>query len=439
MKVFIRTLGCEKNTVDSEYAAGILRADGFELCQDPDEADVIMVNTCAFINDAKAESINTVLEYAADKKPGQKLIMSGCLAQRYSSELRKEMPEVDGFVGVNDYAKLPALLRAGSFEPAVSEAGKVYDEEGTRLHESAESPWTASLKIAEGCNNICTFCAIPFIRGRYRSRRPEAVLEEARQLAASGVKEIVVIAQDVTGYGQDLQADWKGMLPDLIRNICRIDGIEWVRLMYCYEDEITQELIDVIKEEPKVCKYLDIPIQHVNSRILKAMNRRSTTESIKATISNLRKQIPGIVIRTTLISGFPGETREEFEELMDFVRETRFDRLGVFAYSKEDGTAAAKMPGQVRKDVKERRRDRIMRLQQGISLENNERYIGRVLRVLTEEMTEPGCYLGRSAMDAPEIDNGVIFTSERELAPGEFTDVLIDDAFDYDLSGKAVL
>lgn len=439
MKVFIRTLGCEKNTVDSEYAAGILRADGFELCQDPDEADVIMVNTCAFINDAKAESINTVLEYAADKKPGQKLIMSGCLAQRYSSELRKEMPEVDGFVGVNDYAKLPALLRAGSFEPAVSEAGKVYDEEGTRLHESAESPWTASLKIAEGCNNICTFCAIPFIRGRYRSRRPEAVLEEARQLAASGVKEIVVIAQDVTGYGQDLQADWKGMLPDLIRNICSIDGIEWVRLMYCYEDEITQELIDVIKEEPKVCKYLDIPIQHVNSRILKAMNRRSTTESIKATISNLRKQIPGIVIRTTLISGFPGETREEFEELMDFVRETRFDRLGVFAYSKEDGTAAAKMPGQVRKDVKERRRDRIMRLQQGISLENNERYIGRVLRVLTEEMTEPGCYLGRSAMDAPEIDNGVIFTSERELAPGEFTDVLIDDAFDYDLSGKAVL
>ncbi|MBQ2059360.1 MAG: 30S ribosomal protein S12 methylthiotransferase RimO [Firmicutes bacterium] len=439
MKVFIRTLGCEKNTVDSEYAAGILRADGFELCQDPDEADVIMVNTCAFINDAKAESINTVLEYAADKKPGQKLIMSGCLAQRYSSELRKEMPEVDGFVGVNDYAKLPALLRAGSFEPAVSEAGKVYDEEGTRLHESAESPWTASLKIAEGCNNICTFCAIPFIRGRYRSRKPEAVLKEARQLAASGVKEIVVIAQDVTGYGQDLQADWKGMLPDLIRNICRIDGIEWVRLMYCYEDEITQELIDVIKEEPKVCKYLDIPIQHVNSRILKAMNRRSTTESIKATISNLRKQIPGIVIRTTLISGFPGETREEFEELMDFVRETRFDRLGVFAYSKEDGTAAAKMPGQVRKDVKERRRDRIMRLQQGISLENNERYIGRVLRVLTEEMTEPGCYLGRSAMDAPEIDNGVIFTSERELAPGEFTDVLIDDAFDYDLSGKAVL
>ncbi len=439
MKVFIRTLGCEKNTVDSEYAAGILRADGFELCQDPDEADVIMVNTCAFINDAKAESINTVLEYAADKKPGQKLIMSGCLAQRYSAELRKEMPEVDGFVGVNDYAKLPALLRAGSFEPAVSEAGKVYDEEGTRLHESAESPWTASLKIAEGCNNICTFCAIPFIRGRYRSRKPEAVLEEARQLAASGVKEIVVIAQDVTGYGQDLQADWKGMLPDLIRNICRIDGIEWVRLMYCYEDEITQELIDVRKEEPKVCKYLDIPIQHVNSRILKAMNRRSTTESIKATISNLRKQIPGIVIRTTLISGFPGETREEFEELMDFVRETRFDRLGVFAYSKEDGTAAAKMPGQVRKDVKERRRDRIMRLQQGISLENNERYIGRVLRVLTEEMTEPGCYLGRSAMDAPEIDNGVIFTSERELAPGEFTDVLIDDAFDYDLSGKAVL
>ncbi|MBQ1907477.1 MAG: 30S ribosomal protein S12 methylthiotransferase RimO [Firmicutes bacterium] len=439
MKVFIRTLGCEKNTVDSEYAAGILRADGFELCQDPDEADVIMVNTCAFINDAKAESINTVLEYAADKKPGQKLIMSGCLAQRYSSELRKEMPEVDGFVGVNDYAKLPALLRAGSFEPAVSEAGKVYDEEGTRLHESAESPWTASLKIAEGCNNICTFCAIPFIRGRYRSRKPEAVLKEARQLAASGVKEIVVIAQDVTGYGQDLQADWKGLLPDLIRNICRIDGIEWVRLMYCYEDEITQELIDVIKEEPKVCKYLDIPIQHVNSRILKAMNRRSTTESIKATISNLRKQIPGIVIRTTLISGFPGETREEFEELMDFVRETRFDRLGVFAYSKEDGTAAAKMPGQVRKDVKERRRDRIMRLQQGISLENNERYIGRVLRVLTEEMTEPGCYLGRSAMDAPEIDNGVIFTSERELAPGEFTDVLIDDAFDYDLSGKAVL
>ncbi|MBQ4505767.1 MAG: 30S ribosomal protein S12 methylthiotransferase RimO [Firmicutes bacterium] len=436
MKVFIRTLGCEKNTVDSEYAAGILTAAGHSICDDPSEADVIMVNTCGFINDAKAQSINTVLEYAAEKKPGQRLFMSGCLSQRYSVELKKEMPEVDAFLGVNDYPRLPELIAGEESGPLISAASAEYEEYGRRMHLGSDMPWTASIKIAEGCNNICSYCAIPFIRGRYRSRKPEDILSEASALAESGVKELVVIAQDVTYYGRDFGR--KGMLPELLRELCRVEGIEWIRLMYCYEDEIDQGLIDVIKEEEKICKYIDIPIQHIDSRILKAMNRKSSTESIKATINNLRKQIPGIVIRTTLISGFPTETREEAQELEDFVRETRFDRLGVFAYSKEDGTAAAKMKGQIRKDVKERRRDRIMRLQQGISLENNTRYIGRTLRVLVEEDFGDGSYSGRSAMDAPEIDNGVLFTSKKPLIPGNFADVLIEDAFDYDLSGRAV-
>lgn len=432
MKVFIKTLGCEKNTIDSEFAAGLLVKKGNKICDDPQEADVIIVNTCGFIEDAKRQSIDTILELADQKKEGQKLVVTGCLSQRYSKELSKDLPEADLILGVNDYARLPELLGCSDTERVtVSAEHKDFEELGERL--KTDTPWTASIKIAEGCNNACTYCAIPMMRGKYRSRKPEAVLKEAEMLAKNGCRELIVIAQDVTYYGRDFGR--KDMLPELIRSLCRIDGIEWIRLMYCYEDEITQGLIDVIKEEPKVCKYIDIPTQHGSDSILKAMRRKSTRRSIESTIKRLRKQVPGIVIRTTLITGFPGETRKEFAELEDYVLKNRFDRLGVFAYSKEEGTPAAAMKPQVRRDVKERRRDRIMELQREISLEHNLKYAGDLVEVLVEEDCGDGSFIGRSRGDAPEIDNGVIFTSQRKLKPGDLVYVRVDDAFDYDLSG----
>ena len=432
MKIYIRTLGCEKNTVDSENALALLAGTGVEETQDPKKADILMVNTCGFIHDAKQQSIETIFDLIRSKTKQQKLIVSGCLSQRYARELAAEMPEVDFFLGVNDYAKLPDIVLGIRSERIAADAAKKDYEELPRLYAGGVS---APIKIAEGCNNICTYCAIPFIRGLYRSRKPEAILAEARQLAEQGVKELVVIAQDVTGYGNDLGSEY--LLPQLLQDLCRIEGIRWIRLMYCYEDEITPELIRVIRDEPKICKYLDIPIQHSVDRILKAMNRRSTEASIKSTISELRKQIPNIVIRTTLITGFPGETKEDFESLYAFVREMKFDRLGVFPYSKEEGTAAANMPHQVRSDVKQRRADRIMALQQKISLENNQKYIGHTMEVLVEEVFEDGSYSGRTAFDAPEIDDGVLFTGPEGLKTGTFVPVTITDAFDYDLSGVA--
>ena len=430
MKIYVKTLGCEKNTVDSENALALLAQTGAEETQDPKKADVLMVNTCGFIHDAKQQSIETIFDFIRIKKKKQKLIVTGCLSQRYAKELAAEMPEVDAFLGVNDYKKLPEIV-SGMYSSRIT-ANKA-PEEYEELPRSCAGGVSAALKIAEGCNNICTYCAIPFIRGLYRSRKPEAVLAEARQLAEQGIKELLIIAQDVTGYGRDLGQD--DLLPGLLRDLCAIEGLKWIRLMYCYEDEITPELIRVIRDEPKICKYLDIPIQHSSDRILKAMNRRSTEASIRATISELRKQIPEIVIRTTLITGFPAETKEDFKQLYDFVREMKFDRLGVFPYSKEEGTAAANMPHQVRSDVKQRRADRIMALQQKISLENNQKYIGKTLEVLVEEVFEDGSYSGRTVYDAPEIDDGVLFTGPAGLRPGDFVQVTITDAFDYDLSG----
>jgi len=432
MKIYIKTLGCEKNTIDSEFAAGLLVKEGNTVTEDPQDADVMIVNTCGFIEDAKRQSIEAILDLADIKKDSQKLVITGCLAQRYADDLSRDIPEADLILGVNDYRKLPQLLQENSAERVtVSEEKAVYEELGSRVRR--DSPWTASIKIAEGCNNACTYCAIPMMRGRYRSRQPEDILKEAEGLAAGGCRELVVIAQDVTYYGRDLGRT--DMLPELIRKLCRVDGIDWIRLMYCYEDEISQGLIDVIRDEPKVCKYIDIPLQHASDRVLKAMKRKSTHESINLTIERLRKQVPDIVIRTTLITGFPGESREDFEELKKFVIDTKFDRLGVFAYSKEEGTPAASMKPQIRKDVKERRRDRIMQLQREISLELNQKRVGSLLQVLVEEDCGDGSYIGRSRFDAPEIDDGVIFTSERKLRPGDMTYVRIDDAFDYDLTG----
>lgn len=436
MRVYIRTLGCDKNSVDSEYAAGLLAANGAVLVNEPEEADVMIVNTCAFIEDAKRESIYAILDLAEDKRPGQKFFAIGCLAQRYGKELAVELPELDGFVGVNDYARMPELLASKDEGRPVLQSGesRIFEEFPARLR--MESPWTAPIKIAEGCSKACSYCAIPAIRGAYRSRKQEDILREARELAARGCKELVIIAQDVTAYGRDFK---KGeLLPGLLRELCAVEGIEWIRLMYCYEDEITQALIDVIRDEPKICKYIDIPLQHSSDRILKAMRRNSDSSSIRFTINNLRKQIPGIVIRTTFISGFPGETKEDHLELLNFIKEMEFDRLGVFAYSKEEGTAAASMKPQLRRDVRERRRDELMAAQREISLRHNMALIGSRIKVLVEEDCRDGSYIGRSVMDAPEIDNGVIFVSEEALSPGSFTFVRIDDAFDYDLSGVAI-
>ena len=437
MKFYINTLGCEKNTVDSEGAAGILMRAGHEPVDRPQEADVVIVNTCGFINDAKEQSIETIFDMAELKKEDALLMVSGCLSQRYSNQLYKEMPEVDIFLGVNDYQKLPEILakhEAGKREKYISDYDRIYAEMGRR--ERSEAPYTASVKISEGCNNVCSYCIIPFIRGGYRDRKMEDILEEIRQLAEDGCKEVVLIAQDVSNYGIDLYGKYR--LPELLHEVCQIDGIHWVRLMYCYEERITDELIQAMASEPKVVHYIDIPLQHCNDRILKEMNRCSTEESIRDTVGRLRKAMPDIHIRTTLISGLPGETKEDFAQLEKFVEDMRFERLGVFPYSKEEGTLAATMKGQVRQQTKEKRRDAIMALQCSISLEHNQAKIGQVMEVLVEGQDEDGSYIGRTKYDAPDVDNGVLFTSNRELEPGDFVEVEIIDAFDYDLVGREV-
>ena len=436
MNIYIDTLGCPKNLVDSENMAGLLEKSGHEITDDPMEAQAIIVNTCGFINDAKEESIDRIFELAKYKENGAILIVTGCLSERYKHELFKEMHEVDIFLGVNDYHKLPDILdryKKGSRETHFGSCDKTFTE--IKPRKNKEKIYSSYLKIAEGCDNICAYCVIPKIRGKYRSRKEENIIEEAKSLASNGCKELILVAQDVTAYGIDLYGEYR--LAYLLEKLCEIEGLRWIRLMYCYEDRITDRLIEVIKSNDKICKYIDIPIQHISDRILSSMNRRSTKESIKNTIKKLRGNIPGIHIRTTLITGFPGETDDEFEELIDFVEETRFERLGVFAYSKEEGTVAASMKDQVDEQVKLDRKDTIMSLQCNISLENNMKHIGKIMEVLVEEI-EPDCYVGRSQYDAPEIDNSVIFTSDESLKPGDFALVKITDAFDYDLVGYHV-
>ncbi|HCU08057.1 MAG TPA: 30S ribosomal protein S12 methylthiotransferase RimO [Clostridiales bacterium] len=431
----MKTLGCDKNTVDSQSAAGLLRAEGHQVTEDASLADVIMVNTCGFIQDAKQESIDAIMDLAAEKKAHQLLIVSGCLSQRYGDKLAKLIPEVDFFLGVNDYSRLPDILKGKSEGQRVyqNSCGAMYEEIGRR--ETTRAIYTAPIKIAEGCNNICSYCSIPSIRGFYRSRKASDIISEAESLAKIGCKELVVVAQDVTAYGCDLPGE--GHLVRLLEDLCAVDGIHWIRLMYCYEDRITDALIDTIRNQPKICKYLDIPLQHCSDTVLQKMNRHSTKASIMGTVTRLRKHIPEIALRTTLIAGFPGETNDDFNELLEFVKEMKFERLGVFAYSKEEGTAAACLPNQIRKNVKERRRDRIMAIQRVISLESNRQLIGKTLEVLVEETYEDGSYGGRTYRDAPEIDDSILFTSEVPLFAGDFVPVLITDAFDYDLTGIA--
>lgn len=439
MKVYIETLGCPKNFNDTEVAKGCLCEErDFTLADSPEEADIIMVNTCGFINDAKKESIDKILEMSGYKESGEsekKLVVSGCLSERYSKELFDEMPEVDCFIGVNEYERLPEILRnLHSRKNLVS--GCVGDTLPRMRRKLDGNPFTSTLKIAEGCNNYCAYCVIPSIRGGFRSKKMEDVLAEAEELAASGCKELILIAQDVTNYGIDLYGEYK--LPELLRQLCRIDALHWIRLMYCYEDRITDELIEVMAAEPKICHYIDIPIQHAADPVLRAMNRRSTGATIRSTIHRLREAIPDIHIRTTLIVGFPGETEQDFEELLDFVETARLERLGVFAYSREEGTPAGEMENQIDEAVKEERLDAIMRRQLDISLAVNQAKIGKCLEVLVEERDEDGSYVGRTAYDAPEIDNAVLFTSKRDLRAGDFVQVQINDAFDYDLIGVEV-
>lgn len=435
MRIYFETLGCPKNFNDSQTAEGILETKGYALAASPEKADVIVVNTCGFINDAKTESIERIFDMAAYKDFGKKLVVSGCLSERYADALYEEMPEVDLFIGVNEYEKLPELLQSLD-ERRVVRSGSATDQVAYHPRRLDENPYTATLKIAEGCNNVCAYCVIPQIRGKFRSKKEEDILMEAEQLAKAGCKELILIAQDTTYYGFDLYGEFR--LAGLLKKLCRIEGIQWIRLMYCYEDRITDELIQVMAEEEKICHYLDIPIQHASDRVLAAMNRRSTKESVKNTMARLKTAMPDIHIRTTLIVGFPGETEEDYEQLVDFVEEERFPRLGVFAYSQEEGTEAGDREDQIDEEIKEIRLDGIMRRQLDISLEYNREKVGQILEVMVDEIDEDGSYLGRTRYDAPEIDNSVIFTSDRELKPGDIIHVMVNDAFDYDLVGMEV-
>ena len=438
MKVYMETLGCPKNFNDTQTAKGIMTAEGITITDDAENSDVMILNTCGFINDAKRESIQRIFELAELKDENRKLVVSGCLAQRYADELFEEMPEVDCFVGVNQYPELPKIIRELCCdEKRIKSISLCCDTSlGILPRVLEENPYTATLKIAEGCNNRCAYCVIPDIRGPYRSKKKEDILKEAQWLADKGCKELILIAQDVTLYGTDIYG--RQVLPELLKELCGIEGIEWIRLMYCYEDKITDELIEVMKNEKKICHYIDIPIQHSSNNILKAMNRRSTENSIRETVKKLKEAIPDIHIRTTIITGFPGETEEDFENLLSFVEEMRFARLGVFAYSQEENTPAGEMENQVPEEIREHRKDAVMRRQLDISLESNREKIGQIMKVLVEEKDEDGSYIGRTQYDAPEIDDSVLFTSERELKPGDLVNVIIQDAFDYDLTGMEV-
>ncbi len=438
MKVYFNTLGCPKNINDSEIAMGNLEEKGFTIVDSPDEADVIIVNTCGFIEDAKKESIDEIFNMAAYKEKNKKLVISGCLVQRYADELYKEIPEANGFIGVNDYDKLPKLLEEleKSNERFLENSSCDLSEWEVKIRHLTENPYTSYLKIAEGCDNICSYCIIPEIRGPYRSRTIKNVIEEAEMLSKSGCKELILIAQDLTYYGIDNYG--KPMLSTLLRKLCKVEGIEWIRLLYCYEERIDDELIRTIASEDKICNYIDIPIQHASDKILDNMNRATTNESLYRTLSKLRSQIPDIHIRTTLIVGFPGETEEDFNILSDFVSDQKFSRLGVFTYSREEGTAAATMDNQIPEDIKQERLDCIMMKQMEISLEGNRKKIGKTLDVIVDSMEEEGVYSGRTRYDAPEIDNSVVFTSNSVHKPGDIVPVEILEAYDYDLEGREV-
>ena len=439
IKVGMVSLGCSKNQVDAEHLLFDLKQAGFELCVDSGECDVVVINTCGFIEAAKREAIENILEFAELKKEGRiKVIaVTGWLAERYREELEKELPEADIVLGIGSNNELvDAINRALNGEKTVMFGEKEnLALEGGRI--ISNLPFYAYIKIAEGCNNRCAYCAIPQIRGNYRSRKIENILEEARFFAENGVSELIVVAQDTTMYGTDLYGEKK--LPELLNKMCEIDGVKQIRLLYAYPDKITDELIDTIANQPKIVKYLDIPFQHVSENVLRKMNRPGNKESVLALVKKLRSRVPGIILRTTLMTGFPGETEKDFEELCEFMDEVQFERLGCFAFSPEENTPAADMPDQIDDEIKERRADLIMTKQMTVIENFNQKQIGKTLETVVEGYDKyAGSFFGRSAYDAPDIDSKVFFSSDKLLSIGDYVDVLITDCMEYDLIGETV-
>ncbi len=436
MKVLLISLGCDKNLVDSEVMLGLLNKAGHQLTNDETEADVVVVNTCAFISDAKEESINTIIEMGELKKTGKlkKLIVAGCLSQRYKDEIMKELPEIDVIIGATNYDKIVEAIGTDE-ESIVDDINYTPRPIAERIVTTNAS--MAYFKIAEGCNKLCTYCIIPHIRGRYRSMPMDSLIASAEKLASDGIKELVLVAQETTLYGVDLYGEKK--LPELLTKLSEIEGIEWIRLLYCYPEEITDELIEVMATNPKICHYVDIPIQHSENAILKRMGRRTSREDIVELVGRLRAAMPDIAIRTTLISGFPGETQELHDGLVDFVDECEFDRLGVFTYSPEEGTPAAEYEDQVDGELAAKWRDEIMELQQEISYEKNQQMIGTTQKVLIEGyLVDDDVYVGRTYRDAPGVDGIVFVSAPYELISGSFVDVKITEANEYDLTGVIV-
>ena len=438
MNILFISLGCDKNLADSETMLGMLASRGYQIVDEEEKADVIIVNTCCFIHDAMEESIETILQMAEYKKSGslKALIVTGCMAERYREEITKEIPEVDAVLGTASY---------GHILDAVDEALKGHSYlmmeplDTLPIIETHRLVTTgghyAYLKIAEGCDKHCTYCIIPKLRGNFRSVPMDHLIKEAEQLAADGVKELILVAQETTLYGKDLYGEKK--LPELLHKLCQISGIRWIRILYCYPEEITEELIQTMKEEPKICHYLDLPIQHASDGILKRMGRRTSKEELVHIISRLREEIPDITLRTTLITGFPGETQEQREELMDFVDEMEFDRLGVFTYSPEEGTPAASMPDQIEESIKEDRRAELMELQQEIAFEQAENMIGKEVLVMIEgKVADENAYVGRTYKDAPNVDGLIFVNTDAELMSGDFAKVKVTGACEYDLIGE---
>ena len=438
MKILFISLGCDKNLVDTEVMLGLLASRGYQMTDDETEADVIVINTCCFIHDAKEESIQNILEMAEYRKQGKvkALIVTGCLAERYRQEILDEIPEVDEVLGASAFDRiLDAVDRALAGERSVM----LSDVDALPLPDTRRLVTTgghfAYLKIAEGCDKHCTYCIIPKIRGSYRSIPMERLIQEAEDLASQGVRELIIVAQETTVYGRDIYGEKK--LPELIRRLCQISGLRWIRILYCYPEEITDELIQTMKEEKKVCHYLDLPIQHASDGILKRMGRRTSKQELIDIITKLRKEIPDICLRTTLITGFPGETEEQHEELMDFVDEMEFDRLGVFTYSPEEGTPAAEMADQIDEEVKLERQAELMELQQEIAFDKAEQMIGREILVMIEgKVADENAFVGRTYRDAPNVDGLIFINTDEELLSGDFARVKVTGALDYDLIGE---
>ena len=438
MKILFISLGCDKNLVDSEHMLGLLVEHGFEITDSEEDAEVIVINTCCFIHDAKEESIQNILEMAKYRTAGscKVLLVTGCMAERYRDEIIEEIPEVDAVLGTNSYDKIldaiQDVLGGDRFQ-------EYADLKGLPKIDAQRVVTTGGhyeyLKIAEGCDKHCTYCIIPKVRGNYRSVPMESLLKEATELADKGVRELILVAQETTLYGMDLYG--KKELPRLLHELAQIPGIYWIRILYCYPEEITDELIDAIAAEPKVCNYLDIPIQHASDNVLKRMGRRTDQAELRAIIGKLREKIPDICLRTTLISGFPGETQEDFEELYRFVNEMEFDRLGVFPYSQEEDTPAATMEDQVPQEVKEFRRDELMELQQAIAFDKAEDMVGRILTVMIEgKVADEETYVARTYRDAPNVDGYLFVNTSANLMTGDFVKVLVTDSNEYDLIGE---